>query len=48
MRKGSAAAYFPEANVLVPVDSRAEGSGTPTSKAIEIELTASKAPGQPK
>ncbi len=42
MPRGSAAAYFPEANVLVPVDSRAEGSGTPTSKAVEIELTASK------
>jgi anaerobic selenocysteine-containing dehydrogenase len=38
MPKGSAAAYFPEANVLVPVDSRADGSGTPTSKAIEIEI----------
>lgn len=38
MPKGSAAAYFPEANVLVPASSQAEGSGTPTSKAIEIEL----------
>ena len=39
MPKGSAAAYFPEANVLVPVGSQAEFSGTPTSKAIEIEIT---------
>jgi molybdopterin-dependent oxidoreductase alpha subunit len=38
MPRGSAAAYFPEANVLVPADSRADGSGTPTSKAIEIEI----------
>jgi molybdopterin-dependent oxidoreductase alpha subunit len=36
--RGSAAAYFPEANVLVPVGSQAEGSGTPTSKAVEIEI----------
>jgi len=41
MPRGCAAAYFPEANVLVPVNSRAEGSGTPTSKAIEIEMTLS-------
>jgi molybdopterin-dependent oxidoreductase alpha subunit len=33
-----AAAYFPEANVLVPVGSYAEGSRTPTSKSIEISL----------
>jgi molybdopterin-dependent oxidoreductase alpha subunit len=38
MPRGSAAAYFPEANVLVPADSRAEGSGTPTSKSIEIQI----------
>ena len=38
MPKGSAAAYFPEANVLVPATSQAEGSGTPTSKAVEIEI----------
>ena len=42
MPKGTAAAYFPEANVLVPVGSQAEHSGTPTSKAIEIEIYASK------
>lgn len=43
MPKGSAAAYFPEANVLVPAGSQAIGSGTPTSKAIEIELVKSAA-----
>jgi hypothetical protein len=31
--------YFREAKVLVPADSRAEGSGTPTSKSIEIQIT---------
>ncbi|MES2474612.1 MAG: FdhF/YdeP family oxidoreductase [Verrucomicrobiota bacterium] len=40
MPEGCAAAYFPEANVLVPSDSQAEGSGTPTSKSVEIEITA--------
>jgi len=39
MPRGSAAAYFPEANVLVPAGSQAEGSGTPTSKSVEIEVT---------
>jgi len=39
MPRGSAAAYFPEANVLVPCTSQAEGSGTPTSKAVEIEIS---------
>jgi len=34
----SAAMYFPEANVLVPVDSVAEQSNTPTSKSIRITL----------
>ena len=38
---GSAAAYFPEANVLVPIGSQAEGSGTPTSKAVEISILSS-------
>ncbi|HVU91660.1 MAG TPA: FdhF/YdeP family oxidoreductase [Jatrophihabitans sp.] len=35
---GCAAAYFPEANVLVPLDSVAEGSNTPTSKSVVIRL----------
>jgi molybdopterin-dependent oxidoreductase alpha subunit len=36
--RGCAAAYFPEANALVPLDSQADRSGTPTSKAIVIRL----------
>ncbi|HEY8451550.1 MAG: FdhF/YdeP family oxidoreductase [Micromonosporaceae bacterium] len=36
--RGCAAAYFPEANVLVPLDSTAEGSNTPTSKSVIIRL----------
>jgi molybdopterin-dependent oxidoreductase alpha subunit len=35
---GTCAAYFPEANVLVPLDSTADGSGTPTSKAVVVRL----------
>ena len=34
----TAAAYFPEANVLVPVDSVATTSNTPTSKSIVVRL----------
>ncbi len=37
--RGSAAAYYPETNPLVPLDSTAEGSNTPTSKAVVISLT---------
>jgi formate dehydrogenase major subunit len=33
-----AAAYFPEANVLVPLESVAEGSNTPTSKSVVVRL----------
>lgn len=36
--RGCAAAYFPEANVLVPLDATAETSNTPTSKSIVIRL----------
>ena len=38
--RGCAAAYFPEANVLVPLDSTAVTSNTPTSKSIVIRLEA--------
>ena len=38
MPRGSAAAYFPEANVLVPANSTADISNTPTSKAVEISI----------
>ncbi len=37
--RGCAAAYFPETNVLIPIDSVAEKSYTPTSKSIVITLT---------
>ncbi|MBB5870696.1 molybdopterin-dependent oxidoreductase alpha subunit [Allocatelliglobosispora scoriae] len=36
--RGCAAAYFPEANVLVPLDSTAAESNTPTSKQIIVRL----------
>jgi anaerobic selenocysteine-containing dehydrogenase len=36
--RGCAITYFPEANVLVPLDSTAIGSNTPTSKSIVIRL----------
>ncbi|MGO4382744.1 FdhF/YdeP family oxidoreductase [Specibacter sp. RAF43] len=35
---GCAAAYYPETNVLVPLDSKADVSGTPTSKSVIIRL----------
>src|SRR5690606_2513495 len=36
--RGTCAAYFPEANVLVPLDSTAEASNTPTSKSVIVRL----------
>lgn len=39
---GCAAAYFPEANALVPLDSVAEKSNTPVSKAIVVRLEPSR------
>jgi anaerobic selenocysteine-containing dehydrogenase len=36
--RGCAATYFPETNVLVPIDSVAAGSRTPTSKSVIITL----------
>ena len=38
--KGNLDTYFPEANVLVPLDSVAEGSNTPTSKWVEVSIKA--------
>ncbi|QUH02179.1 FdhF/YdeP family oxidoreductase [Saccharopolyspora erythraea] len=35
---GSAAAYYPETNVLVPLDSVADISNTPTSKGVVVRL----------
>jgi anaerobic selenocysteine-containing dehydrogenase len=40
MPSGNCAAYYPEANVLVPLGSSAEGSGTPTSKSVEVSIVA--------
>jgi molybdopterin-dependent oxidoreductase alpha subunit len=39
--RGCAATYFPEANPLVPIDSVAEGSNTPTSKSVVISIAPS-------
>lgn len=36
--RGNAAAYYPETNVLVPLDSVADVSGTPTSKSVVVRL----------
>jgi hypothetical protein len=36
--RGSAASYYPETNVLVPLDSVAESSNTPTSKGVFVRL----------
>ena len=36
--RGCCAAYFPEANVLVPLDSVADESNTPTSKSVIVRL----------
>jgi anaerobic selenocysteine-containing dehydrogenase len=38
--RGCLGAYFPETNVLVPLDSHGPRSGTPTNKAILVTLTA--------
>jgi hypothetical protein len=35
------ATYFPEANVLVPINSTAERSNTPTSKSVVISIVPS-------
>jgi formate dehydrogenase major subunit len=37
---GCAAAYYPEANVLIPTNSVADESGTPTSKSVVVRLEA--------
>ncbi len=40
--EGCTATYFPEANVLVPIESSADQSNTPTSKSIVVSLATSK------
>ena len=42
--RGCCATYYPEANVLVPIDSVAERSNTPTSKFVVITLERHGAP----
>ncbi|QIM16978.1 FdhF/YdeP family oxidoreductase [Leucobacter insecticola] len=42
--RGCAAAYFPEANVLIPLDSTALESNTPVSKAVVVRLEPSSVP----
>jgi anaerobic selenocysteine-containing dehydrogenase len=44
--RGCAATYFPEANVLVPIDSVAERSNTPTSKSVIITIERSNDAGR--
>lgn len=39
--RGCAAAYYPETNVLVPLASVADESGTPTSKSVPVRLVRS-------
>jgi molybdopterin-dependent oxidoreductase alpha subunit len=41
--KGCVAAYYPETNPLIPLDSQADESGTPTSKWVIVRLTRSAA-----
>ena len=37
--RGNVATYFPEANVLIPLDSVAELSNTPTSKSVLVRIS---------
>jgi anaerobic selenocysteine-containing dehydrogenase len=41
--RGCAAAYFPETNPFVPLDSTTEGSNTPVSKSAVVRLVPSEA-----
>jgi molybdopterin-dependent oxidoreductase alpha subunit len=41
--RGSAASYYPETNVLVPLDSVADVSNTPTSKGVFVRLVPTEA-----
>ncbi|MER6771184.1 FdhF/YdeP family oxidoreductase [Streptomyces bacillaris] len=43
--RGCAAAYYPETNVLVPLDSTADTSNTPASKSVVIRFEEPKTPG---
>ena len=37
--RGTVATYFPEANVLIPLNSVADKSNTPTSKSVIVNIT---------
>ncbi|MER7043373.1 FdhF/YdeP family oxidoreductase [Streptomyces jumonjinensis] len=43
--RGCAAAYYPETNVLVPLDSTADGSNTPASKSVVVRFEPSDRSG---
>ncbi|MET9848561.1 FdhF/YdeP family oxidoreductase [Streptomyces ossamyceticus] len=45
--RGCCAAYFPETNVLVPLDSTADLSNTPTSKSVVVRLVRRDAADRP-
>ncbi|MDI5963175.1 FdhF/YdeP family oxidoreductase [Streptantibioticus silvisoli] len=45
--RGCAAAYYPETNVLVPLDHTADTSNTPASKSVVIRLEPTAVPGAP-
>ena len=40
--EGTAAAYYPETNVLVPLDHHGSGAQTPAFKSVRIRLEASR------
>ena len=44
--RGCTATYFPEGNVLVPINSTADGSNTPTSKSLIVSITPSADAGE--
>jgi molybdopterin-dependent oxidoreductase alpha subunit len=43
--RGTAAAYYPETNPLIPIDSTADHSNTPTSKSVVVRLRRAVLPG---
>ncbi|MGL4743704.1 MAG: hypothetical protein ACRCXL_04865, partial [Dermatophilaceae bacterium] len=45
--RGCAAAYYPECNVLVPLDAVAVGSNCPVSKAVVVRLVAADGVDRP-
>lgn len=46
--KGCLGAYYPEANVLLPLSHYAAGSKTPAAKSIPVSMHASSGPAQPR